>query len=372
MSYESRKWNGKTGSSSQRNAHGHHHRRKKSLWRRFKHAIKKTIISHKWLIPSVLVSVVIVCIAAYILSNNIKTMAAQRVTASNQHNIGVGYRNISYKGKEYRYNTRISAILYMGIDSEGVMKTNETFIDAPRADSFQLLVIDGYRKKLSIIAIDRNTICKIHRYSRHGYDLGEFDDQLCLAYAYGDNGEVSSENVCNAVSKLLYGVPINDYIVCNRSSLPEFCDVMGKITVTVPNDDLVPYGYQKGDQMDITSDNIELFVRKRDTKKHLSNFHRMERQKVFINSTIDKVMDMIKSDPQGSWKKIEAAEYCMRTSITRNRYIDLSNLLSSVSYEDGNYYNLEGEISYNGFWAEFHPDEEKLLEKVVEVFYIPQ
>lgn len=372
MSDERGKMEDKNQHSSRSEESAHHHHKKKSLWRRVRHSVKKTLNSHKWLIPAIALSLALVCAFVILLQKNIKGMAVQRVKAANQHNVGVGYRNITYKGREYRYNTRLTSVLYIGVDSEGVLEPNETFIAAPRADSIQLLVMDEYRKKLSILAIDRNTICTIHRYSRRGYDLGEFKDQLCLAYAYGENGEVSCANVCNAVSGILYGVPINDYVVCNRSTLPELCNVIGDITVTVPNDDLADLGYRAGDRMDINADNIELFVRNRDVNKDFSNRGRMQRQKEFINATIDKIMNLIKTDPRGSWEKIEAAEYSMYTDITRSRYMDLSETLSNVTYEGSNFYTMEGEVKAGTFWDEFYPDEEKLLEKVVELFYIPQ
>lgn len=349
-----------------------HRRHKKSLWRRLRHSIIKTVKTNKWVFPAIVISLVVIFATVLWMRGNIRSMSQQRVTSSNQHNVGMGYRNVTFKGREYRYNTRITSVLYIGVDSEGTMKKNETFVAAPRADSIQLIVMDGYKKKLSIIAINRNTICKIHRYSRHGYDLGEFKDQLCLAYAYGENGEISSKNVCNAVSKLLYGVPINDYVVCNRSSLLELCNVLGNVTVTVPNDDLVEYGYHKGDRLDIDSSNINLFVRTRDTGKDFSNVGRMQRQKAYINATIGTIMDMVKSDPKGTWEKIENAEYCMNTSITRNRYLDLSNLVSKASYTDGDYYVLDGKTIMGTFWEEFYPDEEMLLEKIIDTFYLPQ
>lgn len=345
--------------------------RKKSLWRRVRHALHKVSYAKKWLIPAILAAVVILCASALWLNGNLRSMEAGHVTAANPHTVGGGYRNITYKGREYRYNTRITAVLFVGLDSEDEIVPNRTFISAPNADTMSLVVLDSYHKKMTIMAINRNTICKIHRYSRNGHDLGEFTDQLCLAYAYGENGEVSINNLRNAVSGILYGIPIHDYVLANRSSLPELGAAIGDVQVIVPTDDLVKYGYNKGDEITVNGDNVEIFVRKRDIERNQSNVRRMERQKTYINATANRVRDMIQNNPAEVWKKIEAMEDCVRTNITHNRYLDLSKQIASVTYSTQDYYTLEGENINGEYWAEFYPDEEKLLEKVVELFYIP-
>ena len=220
----------------------HHHRQRKSLWRRFKHEVKRTLYRKKWLIPITLISVVLLVGAGLFLRGQIAGMAGSRVTAAKQMNVGSGYRNITYKGKEYRYNSRITSVLYVGVDSEGELKTKDHFGAGANADSISLVVMDEFHRKMTIIAINRNTICKIHRYGRFGHDFGEFVDQLCLSYAYGDNGPMSCWNLCNSVSQIMYGIPINEYVITNRSSLPEIMRVLGNITVTVPNNDLADKG----------------------------------------------------------------------------------------------------------------------------------
>ena len=349
----------------------HHHRQKKSRGRRVKHSPERSLSTPRWLIVCCFVVMVILGAMLFLVRVNMSSRAANQITAQNQYNVGIGYRKISYKGKEYLYNTRITSVLLLGVDSEGTMEENADFMLAPNADMVSLIVMDGYHKKMSIIALNRNTMCTIHRYSKHGYDLGEFKDQLCLAYAYGENGKVSSSNIMNAVSQILYGVPVNDYVVFNRSTLPKLMDVIGDVTVTVPNNDLKSAGYKKGDQMVINAENIETFVRSRNMQKAASNVGRMERQKVFINATIGRLMDLIKKDPKKFWNEVEKAEKCMRTDITRNRYLDHANLLSSISYVQADYYTPEGKVYLENRWDEFYPDEEKLLEKVVEIFYIP-
>lgn len=372
---EKRKRTGKSGADyyvSDRPGHasGEHHHKKKGPWRVFKHKVKKTLSRHPWIIPAVIIAVVVILGTGFFLYNRYTSMNRSRVTAANQNNVGSGYRNIVYKGKEYRYNARITAILYVGVDSDGVMTVNDTYTHAPNADSISLVVMDELHKKMTIIALNRNTICKIHRYALEGQDRGEFVDQLCLAYAYGENGPVSARNLCNAVSGILYGIPINEYVITNRSSLPEIMKALGNVTVTVPNDDLTDLGFIKGEEAVITSQNVETFVRRRDITEDFSNVGRMERQKTFINAVMEEIVDLLRNSPNDVWRRIEAAEYCTQTNITRSRYLDLTKAVSNSAYSEQNYYVPEGKNVVGTRWDEFYPDEAKLLDKLVEIFYI--
>ena len=370
MSEERRARNGRSGTAHGARESGQRHHHRKGPWRRFKHYVKKKLYKRKWLIPAAMLTVVVLAATGFWLNGRVKSISRSRITAANQTNVGSGYRNITYKGKEYRYNTRITSVLYVGVDSDGVMVPNNSFISAPNADSISMVVMDELHKKMTIIAINRNTICKIHRFAYDGTDRGEFVDQLCLAYSYGENGPVSAENLCEAVSKVLYGVPVNEYVITNRSSLPEICNVIGDVTVTVPNDDLVNEGFIKGQKVVINGGNVETFVRKRDISADLSNVGRMERQKTFINATIGKIIDLLRMSPNELWKRIEAAEYCFQSNITRSRYLDLSNAVSNTVYDEQNYYVPEGRNVVGKRFDEFYPDEDKLLDKIVEIFYI--
>jgi anionic cell wall polymer biosynthesis LytR-Cps2A-Psr (LCP) family protein len=146
--------------------------------------------------------------------------------------------------------------------------------------------------------------------------------------------------------------------------------IVGEVEVTVPDDGLVEYGYNAGDTATIDENNIELFVRKRDTDVDFSNAGRMKRQQAYINGSIGKIMQMLKESPTEVWKKIEAMEYCMQTNITRSRYIDLTNTLAKLSYQEQDYYIPEGNYRMGVEYAEFYVNEDALLDKVVELFYI--
>ena len=340
--------------------HHHHHSRKKQ---------KKK----KWILPAVVVSVAVVLVVtlaliAYIRSRETFTIEKK---ASSSSNTELRYKDVNYDGSKYRYNNRITTILLTGIDSEGPIETYPEYLQAPRADSNTLIVIDTQNKKLTMIGLDRNTVTEYKKYTRDGTDRGYSKGFLCWAYTVGDGGEVSCENMREAVSKLLYDIPVNRYIIANRSTIEGVAELIGPVEVEVPNDDLAPE-YLAGTIVTVDKDNIERFVRYRDTGKDFSNEGRMERQRAYLTAAANQLLKTLTENPQESWEKIDSMNSYIQTDITKSQYLDIINDLEKVDVEEVEYIIPEGRLSAENKYDEFYPDEEKLLDLVVNTFYLKQ
>lgn len=342
----------------------HHH----SIFRR----IRQTLKRERWILPSVLVVAAVLAAGALWIVYSARRDAEQQITAGRPNNVGSGYRDITYQGKHYRYNTRITSILYAGIDSDGTMQKSTRYTAAPRADSISLIVMDELHHQMTLIALNRNTVAKIRKYTLNGRDRGKFNDLLCYAYTYGDGGEASAENLCEAVSEMLYGIPVNEYVISNRSSLPLLGEIIGPIKVTVPNDDLaeIDASFAAGQQVLIDGANLEMFVRSRDTEVAFSNVGRMERQQSYMNAAIGQIRRLLENNAAGTWQRIQEAESCLQTNITRSRYMDLTKVLKNTSYDAKNYYIPAGEMVMGEETSRFYANEEALLAKVIDIFYI--
>jgi anionic cell wall polymer biosynthesis LytR-Cps2A-Psr (LCP) family protein len=342
---------------------GHHH----LIYR-----LKRKIWHHRRLIPiAFFVFAVLVGLAVGIVYVQNK-QAQMQLSAQNQVNVGSGYRDITYQGQQYRYNNRISTILFAGVDSEEPLVSNVRFTVAPRADSISLIVLDEYHHRITLIALSRDTMTKIRRYTLSGRDRGLFTDHLGYAYTYGDGGEASCDNLCEAVSQLLYSVPVNEYIVTNRAALPLLGSIVGPVNVVVPNDDLavVDPSFSAGNLVTIDASNLEFFIRSRDTEMDLSNVGRMERQKTYINAAIEQIRSLFETNPSEMWNTVETAEKSLITNITRSRYLDLLRILKNTAYDHDDYYTPEGSQVVGAEHDEFYPDEAALLSKVIDIFYI--
>ena len=334
--------------------------------------IRRYWMRHKWIGFAIALLIVVVAVGGFLLWKHIKDQESYEIVSNRMIDVGKGYREIEYQGKTYSYNNRVTSILYAGVDADGDLKETAKYTMAPRADSISLVVMDEYHKRTTVIALSRDTITPIHKFTLNGRDRGLFADHLCWAYTYGNGGKVSCDNLCQAVSDLLFGIPINGYVISGRASIPTLAEVIGPVEVVVPNSDLYYRGFAEGQTVVIDRNNLETFVRYRDTGEDNSNVGRMERQKAYIEGAMTKLVDLASTDPSGAWERMQTAEGCVRTDITRNRYLDLARVLKNTGYSTGDYYIPEGEQVVGLLYDEFHPDLDKLHEKVIELFYIEQ
>ena len=351
------------GGESRKGGHRRHHH---SLAYR----IRRKLRHHRWIVPAMLIVVVALAATGIWMQGTLRKQQSLKVVAGNTATAGFGYRNITYKGKDYRYNNRITAILYVGLDSDGPLHETTSYTSAPRADSISLVVLDEVHHKMTIIALNRDTMTDIRKFTLNGRDRGMMRDHLGYAYTYGNGGKVSAHNVCEAVSQLLYGIPVHEYVVMNLSSMPKLCEVIGPVDVVVPNDDLEGLGYVKGTVVTVDGNNLEKFVRTRNTSKDFSHNGRMQRQQAYISAAVKQVRGKLDKDPSSMWNAMTKAESSVETNITRSRYLDLIGILQNTDYADADYYIPEGTQVAAADHDEFYVDEEKLLDKIVEIFYI--
>ena len=284
------------------------------------------------------------------------------------------YLHITYDGKDYTYNSGIITVMYAGVDSNSDLETYNRYSIAPRADTIELIIFDDYNKKISILAISRDTITSVARYTMNGNYRDNYDTHLGYAYTYGDGGQASCYNLVEAVRGLLKDVPIHEYVITNNSSIGKLNNIVGGVTVTVPNDDLkeIDSSLTKGSVVALDDATADTFTRWRDTSILYSNNGRIERQKEFSIQFFRKFVEMAENDVDGTWKKIEEFSEKYQTSIGRNQYLDLVDRLKTEEFQENQYYILQGKDEYdeNNNVDLFYVDEENLMETILTLFYL--
>ena len=336
--------------------------------------IKRLFRRNRWLLFILLLTSIVVIGSLVWFVSNLNEFDQVDIVADNARNVGTGYRNITYQGKNYQYNNRITAILYAGLDSDTPLVQTTRYGIAPRADSISLIVLDELHKKMTIIGLSRDTMTQIRKYTKYAELSYLAKDHLCYSYTYGNGGKASCEGMCEAVSLLLFGVPIKDYVVSNRLSMDIISNIIGPVEVIVPNNDLaeIDAQYAEGAKVSIDAQNLEFFVRHRDSALDLSNVGRMQRQQVYITGAMENVRKIVSDRPTDFWNELQVAEACVQTNITRSRYLELVRIMKNTAFSKQNYYIPEGENVVGTHYDEFYPDESSLLAKVVELFYIKQ
>lgn len=344
-----------------RRGHKRHHHRKSRQQRK----------QQKMLILGLAAAVVFVGLAAAVVVNKLKEQKNYHVTGANSVDVGAGYRYTEYNGKKYQYNNRVTTLLYAGLDSFDELKQTATYGDKARADSIMLIVLDEASKKMSVVAINRDTMTEVHRFSRNGGDLGTYVTHLGYAYANGDGGTASCENLKTAVSTLFNNLPIDGYMVSNQTSIVMINDLVGGVTVTVPNNDLATKYPEltEGNIVTLDESNVRAYVQQRDTAVDFSNEGRIERQKSFVLSFMDEFGAMVKEDASSVWDSLEACSDWMQTDITKNKYLSLADAFSNTNLTPDSYYILEGEDQLGELHDEFYYDEDALQELIIKLFY---
>ena len=272
---------------------------------------------------------------------------------------------IELDGKLYRRNTAVRAILCIGVDTQGELESYQASGVAGQADGLFLVAQDMARDTVRILMIPRDTMTEIALYDQSGEFLATEKAQIALQYAYGDGDKKSCRLVSEAVSKLLYGVPIRNYISVSVDGIKPIVDAMGGVTLTVPQDyTYIDPAFQQGAQIVLDGAQAESYVRYRDTSVSGSNTERMERQMQFISAMFEQLKAQASSDLGGYGKLLDSAGEYMVTSMTMDELKEMSE------YDlDSEIINVPGEMTAGAEHDEFLVNNDKLNEIILNLFY---
>ena len=193
----------------------------------------------------------------------------------------------------------LKTYLLLGIDTEGSLREEKEPGQGGQSDAIYLLVCDEEKKRVHIVGIPRDTMTEIKVFLPSGKYNGTSIDHLTLQYAFGNGMEYSCQLMREAVSNLLYGIPIHGYAALNLGAVPDLADALGGVDVVVPDDSAVSEesSFKKGAKVTLQRDNIKKFLRFRDTETNLSASIRMDRHKAFFRGCSKKLRSLIEDDP---------------------------------------------------------------------------
>lgn len=275
---------------------------------------------------------------------------------------------VVYGGKEYVYNDHLSNYLFLGIDTREEIDAYETVENAGQADAIYLLSYDRVEKTVKCISIPRDTMTNIRTLSIDGEDLGMSKDHINIQYAFGDGKTESCQLMKEAVSNLLYGVPIQGYCAVNMDGIPVAVGTLGGVTLIVPDDSLeaVNSKFMEGAEVTITEEDAEQFVRYRDITESQSAIVRMNRQKVFMEAFVETAKTQVIED-NGLIVDIYDS---LKPYMVTNMGTDLFAKLLEANYDSENkIQDIPGEKVEGTDFDEYHVDDTQLYELILQVFY---
>lgn len=279
---------------------------------------------------------------------------------------------ITYKGKTYRRNQYVKAILCMGIDRGNSMTEEKQLGDAGQSDGIFLIAQDTAHHTLKILMIPRDTMTEITTRNEEDTVKDTKITQLTMAFAYGDGQKESCENVVSSTEKLLSGFTIDYYMAVDISVMASLNDAVGGVTVTVPTDGMEQRdpAFIKGEQVTLHGDQAETFVRYRDINRDFSALYRMDQQQEYITQYMKALKAYSKKDSQIVTKIFDLIQDYMVTDMGKDLYLKIAmDALGSGNLSSENFYTIPGTGETTESFDVYHADRNMAIPILLNLFY---
>lgn len=273
-----------------------------------------------------------------------------------------------YKNTWYASRKDLETVLVLGIDKyaeDGKQSKNGSF---QQADFLMLLVLDEKAGGCAAIHINRDTMTEIQILNDAGALLGTRMSQITLAHTYGGTPELMCRNTMEAVSALLYGVPIDHYISLTMDSVPVLNDLAGGVTLEVLDDfGAMDETLVKGNTVTLQGQQALTYVRTRQGLEDSSNLHRMKRQRQYLEALQMKLFEKMEEEEGFLLSSLLQINSYMVSDCSVEQLSDLVRAIQGCGRRE--YLTLEGEAKQGDIYMEFYVDEDALQEMVMERFY---
>lgn len=292
----------------------------------------------------------------------------QNSDSLNQTDLNQNSDTVEYKGEAYKYNDHLSNYLFLGIDTREAVDTYQSQADAGQADAIFLVSMDRATEKIKVLFLPRDSMTRIEVFNPYGQSLGETTDHLNIQYAFGDGKEKSCELMKTAVSNLLHGLPIQGYYSMNISGISEIGKLVGDVEIVVPDDSLEEYDpyFKEGATVVINGDNVEEFLRYRDSGKSQSALVRQQRQKTYLKALIPKLQEKTQTDSSFVGNMLNDIQPYTVTNMGNDVFVKLLNAAGNSTLETQ---TVPGEGVEGEYYDEYHVDDDALYKLVLSMFY---
>lgn len=279
-------------------------------------------------------------------------------------------KTITRDGVRYFPRQDIMVLMLLGIDQEGKVQASTEANRGNAVDMVTVVVADEGKQTYSILNINRDTMLNMPVLDEQGKETGTVYAQLSYSHIYGTGVEDSCENTRKTVSNFLYGISIDHYIAMNMEAVPILNDAVGGVTVTVTDDFSQVDPEIKMGEHTLVGEQARTFVQQRWYVSDHLNLYRIERQKEYMKEFADVFFEKAENSPDFVLSVFEKVSDYVVTDCSGTV---LSNLFSDFSdYTLDQVLSLEGENVLGEEYYEFYPDEEKLDELILRLFYAPK
>ena len=174
-----------------------------------------------------------------------------------------------------------------------------------------------------------------------------------------------------AVSKLLHDIPIVYYATADLNAFAAVQSVVGDLQVNVPDDSLsyLNIGWDQEVRITLNDQNVERFLRSRNTELAFTNDTRMKRQQVYMKAYIEKLKQLLQQDYEGTLKKMLKAYQSFSTNISLEDIDSFAQMALTYTVNDHSFQSIVGKDQEGKFHDEFIVDQDALTKQILQLFY---
>lgn len=276
---------------------------------------------------------------------------------------------LEYKGELYQYNENVKTYLIMGIDKLDPVKRETNYYNGGQCDALFLLLLDEKNDKMTIVAINRNTITDIQTCNQGGMPTGTEETFLCLQHAYGDGAEISCERTVWAVSNLFYELPIDGYVSINMGAFPLANDVIGGVEVEVL-EDIIDQGMQanlhQGEIVRLQGMEAFAYINIRDLHHPDGATKRLERQKQYLTNAIHQIMT---SDENKVKMILEGYQVVQPYVVSDVNVVEMAYGIWQTGINLETIISIPGEDVPKDEYVYHYVDKDAMLDVLVDLYY---
>ena len=281
---------------------------------------------------------------------------------------------LHFDGKDYQLKENMEVILIMGIDDREDIGDSQFAIHNSQADVLYVYAVDHKNKTFQAIQINRETMTGIQTYNNDGTKDAIAEAQICLAHSFGKTEQGRCLNTVDAVSGLLFNIPVDHYISLNMAAISILNEQVGGVTVTVPAGlESADPAFKEGAKVRLQGKQAELFVRSRMSLENDTNEFRMERQQMFLNAWMEQANHKMDTDSGFALGLVLSLSDYMTSDMSANALSDLANQLKEYknlgTVKTVGETLLENEAKISAF-REYYVDMDDLERKVIDLFYV--
>lgn len=270
-------------------------------------------------------------------------------------------------GKTWKYNRELYTVLVLGIDKEEEGVVQGTAGVAGQCDVVMILSLNRKTKEASVLQISRDSMTDVDIYDMNGKYFTTMKSQLATQFAYNIGGTSSCWATKKTVSKLLYNLPIDNYVAVDLKAIKIMNNMVGGVTITVPKDyTSIDPAFAEGATVTLNGDLAEKYVRSRDKSQTGSNSERMERQADYVPALIEKAKANGQADSSVYESYLAQLDSYLITDMTIDQMVSLADYKlaeQAVDYVPGT--AVPGPVN-----EEFHVDMDQLKELLIRKFYV--